>query len=141
MRRPSTTPVLLVLSLLSFALLLGCESFEQTSLARMLPFGNKTNLSPQETEQRQKFMNERDPDAFHWLLSHRIHNEMTAQQVAHVFGEAGERREDDREYKTNGGFYQTTDVGYQWGPDRKGHTVVLFFRDGKLINFDPAEFR
>ena len=141
MRRPSTSSMLLALSLLSFALLVGCGSIEQTSLARMLPFGNKTNVSPQETEQRQKFMNERDPDAFRWLLSHRIHTEMTPEQVAHVLGESGERRFDDREYKTNGGFYQTTDVGYQWGPDRKGHTVVLFFRDGKLINYDPAEFR
>ena len=141
MRRPSTSSMLLALSLLSFALLVGCGSIEQTSLARMLPFGNKTNVSPQETEQRQKFMNERDPDAFRWLLSHRIHTEMTPEQVAHVLGESGERRFDDREYKTNGGFYQMTDVGYQWGPDRKGHTVVLFFRDGKLINYDPAEFR
>ena len=141
MRRPSTTSALLSLSLLTIAVLSGCESFEQTSLSRMLPFGKKTNLAPQEAEQRQKFMNERDPDAFRWLLSRRIHNEMSAEQVAHVLGESGERRLDDREYKTNGGFYQTTDVGYQWGPDRTGHTVVLFFRDGKLINFDPAEFR
>ena len=141
MRRPFTTPVLLSLSLFMIALPSGCESLEQTSLARMLPFGKKNNVSPQETEQRQKYMNERDPDAFRWLLTHRIHNEMTVEQVAHVFGESGERRFDDREYKTNGGFYQTTDVGYQWGPDRTGHTVVLFFRDGKLINFDPAEFR
>ena len=141
MRRPSTTPVLLTLSLLMIALLSGCGSIEQSSLSRMLPFGNKTNLAPQEAEQRQKFLNDRDPDAFRWLLSQRVHNEMSAEQVAHVLGESGERRPDDREYKTNGGFYQTTDVGYQWGPDRTGHTVVLFFRDGKLINFDPTEFR
>ena len=141
MRRPPTMPALLFMSLLTIALLSGCESFEQSSLSRMLPFGKKTNLAPQEVEQRQKFMNERDPEAFRWLLSQRIHNEMSAEQVAHVLGESGERRLNDREYKTNGGFYQTTDVGYQWGPDRTGHTVVLFFRDGKLINFDPAEFR
>lgn len=141
MRRPSTTPVLLALSLFASVVLSGCETIEQSSLARMLPFGRKINLSPQETEQRQKFLNERDPDAFRWLLTHRIHNEMSVEQVAHVLGESGERRFDDREYKTNGGYYQTTDVGYQWGPDRKGHTVVLFFRDGKLINFDPAELQ
>ncbi len=139
MRRPLATPVLLALNLIAVVGLAGCESIEQSSLARMLPFGRKTNHSPQEIEQRQKYQSERDPDAFRWLLTHRIHNEMTAEQVAHVFGEAGERRFDDREYKTNGGFYQTTDVGYQWGPDRQGHTVVFFFRDGKLINFDPAE--
>ncbi|MBC8114644.1 MAG: hypothetical protein H7062_09725 [Candidatus Saccharimonas sp.] len=141
MRKPSTSPALLAMSLFLSASLLGCETIESTSLGRMLPFGKKTNLSPQETEQRQKFMNERDPDAFRWLLTHRIHNEMTVEQVAHVLGESGERRFDDREYKTNGGFYHMTDVGYQWGPDRKGHTVVLYFRDGKLINFDPAELQ
>ena len=141
MRSPSTTPVLQTLSLLVVALLSGCETLEQSSLGRMLPFGAKTNHSPQATEHRQKFLNERDPDAFRWLLSHRLHNEMSVQQVEHELGESGERRNDDREYKTNGGYYQTTDVGYQWGPDRQGHTVVLFFRDGKLINFDPDELQ
>ena len=141
MRSPSTAPVLLSLSLFTVALLSGCETIEQSSLGRMMPFGKKTNHSPQAAEQRQKFLNERDPDAFRWLLSHRIHTEMTVEQITHELGESGERRLDDREYKTNGGYYQTTDVGYQWGPDRKGHTVVLFFRDGKLINFDPTEFR
>ncbi len=141
MRRPFVTPVLLALSLITIVGLSGCESIEQTSLSRMLPFGRKVNASPQVIEQRRKFQSERDPDAFRWLLTHRIHNEMTVEQVAHVFGEAGERRLDDREYKTNGGFYQTTDAGYQWGPDRTGHTVVLYFRDGRLINFEPAELQ
>ena len=141
MRTPSTAPMLLSLSLVAVGLLSGCETIEQSSIGRMMPFGRKTNNSSQVTEQRQKFQSDRDPDAFHWLLSHCVHNEMSVQQVEHELGEAGERRFDDREYKTNGGFYQTTDVGYQWGPDRKGRTVVLFFRDGKLIHFDPSEFR
>ena len=141
MRSLPTTSVLLALSLIVSAAILGCETIESTSIGRMLPFGKKSNLAPQASEHRQKFMNERDPDSFRWLLTHGIHNEMTVEQVAHVFGESGERRLDDREYKTNGGYYHMTDVGYQWGPDRKGHTVVLYFRDSKLINFDPAEFQ
>ena len=139
MRRPLFSPLMWCLLILTA--LPGCGTIEQSSLGRMLPFGDKTNVAPQEAEQRQKFLTKRDPDAFLWLLAHRVHNEMTVQQVAHVLGEAGERRDDDRAYKTNGGFYQTTDVAYQWGPDSKGHTVVLFFRDGKLVHFDPAELR
>ena len=117
----------------------GCGSPERKSLADKLPFLKHQNDSPQEAEFRQKFVAERDPAAFKWLLAHRIHNEMSVAEVSSVLGESGERRFDDREYKTNGGNYHTTDVGYQWGPDRTGHTVVLFFRDGKLIHFDPAE--
>ena len=117
----------------------GCSAPDRKSFADKVPFLRHENLAPQESEQRQKFVSERDPAAFKWLLTHRISNEMTVAEVASVMGEAGERRPDDREYKTNGGNYHTTDVGYQWGPDRTGHTVVLFFRDGKLIHFDPAE--
>ena len=119
----------------------GCSAPERKNMADKVPFLRHENLAPQESEQRQKFVSERDPAAFKWLLTHRISNEMTVAEVSSVMGEAGERRLDDREYKTNGGNYHTTDVGYQWGPDRTGHTVVLFFRDGKLIHFDPHEIR
>ena len=145
MPSPFRTPILFkALLLFGFALFVvigspGCGSPERKSLADKLPFLKHQNDSPQEAEFRQKFVAERDPAAFKWLLTRRIHNEMSVAEVASVLGEAGERRFDDREYKTNGGNYHTTDVGYQWGPDRTGHTVVLFFRDGKLIHFDPAE--
>ena len=145
MPSPFRTPILFkALLLFGFALFVvigspGCGSPERKSLADKLPFLKHQNDSPQEAEFRQKFVAERDPAAFKWLLTHRIHNEMSVAEIASVMGEAGERRADDREYKTNGGNYHTTDVGYQWGPDRTGHTVVLFFRDGKLIHFDPAE--
>ena len=145
MPTPFRTPILFKkLPLLALSLFVtigsqGCSSPERKSLADKLPFRKHQNDSPLEAEFRQKFVAERDPAAFKWLLAHRIHNEMSVAEVASVLGEAGERRFDDREYKTNGGNYHTTDVGYQWGPDRTGHTVVLFFRDGKLIHFDPAE--
>ena len=119
----------------------GCEALQQSSLYRMTPFATKSDYTAVEAEHRQKFVQERDPEALRWLLSHRVHNEMSVEEVSQVLGESGERRHDDRDYKTNGGYYQLTDVAYQWGPDRRGRTVILFFRDGKLVNFDPAEFR
>lgn len=139
MRRPIVLLTVFSLSLWTMASLPGCGAPARAKLAEMFPIGNPPNLAPHEAEQRQKFQTERDPAAFRWLLVHRVHNEMTVEEVANVLGEAGERRFDDAEFKTNGGFYQTTDIGYQWGPDRSGHSVVLFFREGKLINFDPME--
>jgi hypothetical protein len=126
--------------LLTAIVVSGCTPLMRSRLSERLPTKTTTKTSPLEPEYRERFLTERDPEALRWLLSNRIHNEMTVTEVANVLGEKGERRFDDREYKTNGGFYQTTDVGYQWGPDKNGHSVVLFFRDGKLVHFDPAEF-
>jgi hypothetical protein len=126
---------------LSLSLVVGCGSTEQASLTGKLPFVGSRNEISDESVYRQKFVTERDPAALNWLLRQRIQNEMSVAEVASIFGEAGERRFDDRDYKTNGGNYQTTDVAYQWGPDRKGRTIVLFFREGKLIHFDPSEIR
>lgn len=131
----------LTLTLLAAIGVSGCGSPERKKLADKLPFLKHENDGPQAAEQRQKFVSDRDPAAFRWLLTHGVSNEMSVSEVANVLGEAGERRLDDREYKTNGGNYHTTDIAYQWGPDRTGHTVVLFFRDGKLVHFDPAEIR
>lgn len=120
--------------------IVGCSAPGRWKIFQMLPGAEPSYAGVDIAGIRQKFLTERDPEAFRWLLAHRIHNEMTHDEVANELGESGERRNDDREYKTNGGFYQTTDVGYQWGPDREGHSVVLFFRDGKLVHFNPNDF-
>jgi len=132
-------PTIFASSLLISGLILGCGLHERTPLLSMFPFGKSPNLESKEIESRQKFLVERDPESLRWLLTHRIHNEMSATEVAAILGESGERQFDDSTFKTNGGYYQTTDVGYQWGPDSNGRSIVLFFRDGKLIQFDPNE--
>lgn len=93
------------------------------------------------SERRTAYLIDRDPVAFRWLLATQLENGMSVTAVSEVLGEQGELYSDDRELKTNGGQYHQTDVAYRWGPDRRGRSVILFFRDGKLIHFDPNEFR
>lgn len=122
------------------ALLLGgCASWAELSPV-LLPTPERH--SPAEVEQQQRqFHIDSDPAAFNWLLAHQVENGMTVAMVNEALGSEGLREFDDADMKRNGGHYQQTDIGYKWGPDRNGRAVVLFFRDGKLVNFDPDEFR
>ena len=92
-------------------------------------------------EYRSQFQIEQDPKAMTALLAHLVENGMTVAAVNDALGESGERYHDDQELKKNAGQYQQTDIAFKWGPDSNGRSVILFFRDGKLINFDPADFR
>jgi hypothetical protein len=62
-------------------------------------------------------------------------------EVNRVIGNDGEWITHDYKYRTSGGHYHEGDRFYKWGPDRKGGTYVLGFREGHLINFDPRDFR
>uniref|UniRef100_A0A7C2P9U8 Outer membrane protein assembly factor BamE n=1 Tax=Schlesneria paludicola TaxID=360056 RepID=A0A7C2P9U8_9PLAN len=90
-------------------------------------------------EQRYAFLTARDPAALDWLLTHAVHSGQTVGEVEQVLGQTAEREHADRELKTSAGNYLETDVGYRWGPDANGRSIVLFFREGRLVNFDPSE--
>jgi hypothetical protein len=89
---------------------------------------------------RVKFVQDRDPEAFRWLLANTLQNGMTLAEVNQALGDKGERIYDDQKLKFNRGEYLQTDVAYKWGPTSDGHSVVLVFRDGRLIQFDPKSF-
>jgi hypothetical protein len=91
-------------------------------------------------EHQQQFLIDGDPEALDWLLKHSVESGMTVEEVNSALGDAGERIEHDGQYKNTGGLYQQSDKGYRWGPDRKGRSVTLFFREGRLVNFDPDDF-
>lgn len=90
---------------------------------------------------RERYLSDRDPEALEWLLGHVVQQGMTVGDVGEALGQHGEREFDDRSLKTGGHHYRATDVAYRWGPDSNGRTVYLFFRDDKLLNFDPDQFR
>ncbi len=119
-------------------LLTGCGT---AGLNGFLADLGRPKISATELQSRRaKFSQERDPAAFRWLLTHTLENGMSVQEVDHALGDSGERIYDDLKLKTqNEGFHQT-DVAYKWGPDSEGRSVVLFFREGRLIQYSPEKF-
>jgi hypothetical protein len=90
-------------------------------------------------EYREKFQVDRDAQAFTWLLRNRVRAGMSVMEVNEALGEAGEEFGHTDAIKKNTDGYQATDVGYRWGPDNNGRSVILFFREGHLVNYNPNE--
>jgi len=130
-----------VAGLLSLILLAGCGTLNGTGIASLDAITREKGQVRDEETQRRRFREERDPDAMRWLLANRIASGMTSAEVEQIFGETGEREFNDRWLKASNGLYHEEDVVYKWGPDRNGRTVYLAFREGRLVNFDPEEYR
>lgn len=128
-------------------LLLGglCAGCETPGWAQKLEkgFSSSEHRSPaaEEERYRRKYMATHDQDALFWLLRHRVSPGTSYKDVCRTLGEEGTRETRDNWLKTNGGNYQVGDDAYAFGPDSVGRTLYLFFRDDKLVNFDPGEFR
>lgn len=118
----------------------GCEGGPGGLFADWQPPGAASSLDQQHISYRERYQTERDPDALRWLLAHRIQQGMTVGDVNEALGQEGEREFDDLHLKTKGGSYRASDVAYRWGPDSRGRSVYLFFRDGRLVNFRPGEY-
>ncbi len=119
----------------------GCEMLHNAGVPGLKPY-IKVNPAEVKKEQacRDDFQLHRDHKALYWLLANRIQTGMQLHEVEQVLGEPGERETDLSRLKSDG-VYQTTDLVYKWGPDQTGHSVVLFFRDNHLVNFDRESFK
>lgn len=91
-----------------------------------------------EQSARDKYSMNHDHRALYWLLSHKIRNGMQLPEVEDVLGETGEQTSEFNLIKSD--LFQTTDLAFKWGPDNKGNCVVIFFRDGRVVNFDHKDF-
>ena len=119
----------------------GCEMLHNAGLPGMEPFlKSSAGELEEERSNREKFVQHRDHKALYWLLANRIENGMRLSDVEMALGEPGELETGMSQLKSDG-LYQTTDLVYQWGPDRTGHSAVLFFRDGHVVNFNPKDFK
>jgi hypothetical protein len=94
-----------------------------------------------EKKHRSEFQREGSPTAIRWLKGHRIKPGMKRQDVNAIVGTDGERVYEDSRYKSRGGFYRATDETYKWGPDNEGGSHLFVFRDDRLVNYDPKNFR
>lgn len=99
----------------------------------------KKKDEPTIDSERNRYQADRSPRAQRWLLAHGVQRQMTVAEINTVFGEDGERVYDDAWLK-KGSSYRSDDVVFRWGPDRRGRSVYLVFRNERLINFDPKEF-
>lgn len=122
----------------------GCDTLGMLGKAGVPGFESYLKPTPEaiafERNKREEFVLNRSHNALFWLLAHRIESGMRLSEVEQVLGEAGEDVS-DQSYQKSQQVHQQTDDAYKWGPDTEGKSVVLFFRDGKLANFNPKDYR
>ena len=102
-------------------------------------FGEKSGLRDEE-EHRRNFQSTRDPADLRWLLANRISSGMSVSEVGRIVGEEGRRVYDDNWIKKGGGYYQSGDEAWKWEQDRNGQSLILVFRESRLVNFDPSDY-
>jgi hypothetical protein len=131
--------------LLLAATISGCETpgwAERLDESFSMPNFKSSKASAADEEQhRKEYAASRERVALYWLLHHRIESGMGYHQVCQILGEDGVRESRDNWVKTGDGSYQVGDDVYAFGPDSEGQTLYLVFRDNKLVNFDPDEFK
>lgn len=129
----------------AFALLLtsiaGCSRFGEFKLPGIETAGERNAAFEEEQQHRHAYQSEGSTKAMRWLKANRIHSGMRLRTVNETFGEDGQRVWEDAKYKSRGGHYRAGDETYKWGPDRDGNAHVLVFRDDRLVDFDPKEYR
>ena len=119
----------------------GCEALQEAGVPGMEPFIDDTARREEEERHREKFLDQKDPQALKWLLENRIHSGMTVEDVNRIIGEPGEREFSDRWIKNDGdGRYRASDKVYRWGPDNEGRSIYLVFRENLLVNFDSQDY-
>ncbi len=120
--------------------LMGCESPSWTHTLNESFAAAKTNGPRTEEEYRRDYTENHSRKSLRWLLAHRVKPGMSYDDVRRVLGEDGTHEERDRWLKTKGINVRIDDDVYSFGPDNEGRSLYLFFREDRLINFDPADF-
>jgi hypothetical protein len=124
------------------AALAGCESPAWTKTLNE-SFGIREDSPNPRTEEehRTDYVKTHSSKSMRWLLYHCVRQGMSYKDVSHNLAEEGERVSNDPTLKTGGANIRIDDEVYKFGPDDQGHELYLFFRDDRLINFDPSEFK
>lgn len=120
--------------------MVGCESF-RTPIETFVTGRRPDNDKEVANEHREKFRSEGSADGIRWLLVNRVRQGMSVDDVAREIGLPGEQLFDVPWRDSGGTRFQVTDEIYQWGPDAEGHSYPLAFRDGLLVNYNPADYR
>jgi hypothetical protein len=118
--------------------LTGCESPSWTHTLNESFAASKDNGPRTVEEHRREYINTHSRKSMRWLLAHCVKPGMSYGDVCHALGQEGER-ESDRSLKTTGVNVRIDDDVYSF-EDNEGRALKLFFREDRLINFDPTEF-
>jgi hypothetical protein len=119
----------------------GCQALHNAGVPGLEQYVKvDTSRLEEEGLQREKFSLHHEHAALYWLLANCVENGMQLNEVEHALGEPGEHAMGMGQLKSDG-IYQVTDIPYQWGPDSKGYSVILFFRDGRLVNFNAKDYQ
>lgn len=120
---------------------IGCGAMHNAGVPGLEMYVKKDPAEVQhDQDQREKFMLNQDHKALFWLIGHRLENGLLLSEVEEILGVPGEFTS-DVDYGKSDGLHQVTDTAYKWGPDNCGQSVILFFRDGRLSNFNPKDYR
>lgn len=118
----------------------GCGTLSVPNLPDLNTYFESTSQFQDEETHRQAYQKSRDPDDLKWLLANRIHSGMSVREVGRTIGEKGRHLNDDNWVKKGGGYYQSGDKTWKWAQDRNGQSLILVFREGKLVNFDASAY-
>jgi hypothetical protein len=119
----------------------GCQLMYDLRIPGSEYYVSRTGDQARNAQWREKFRSDGDPDALRKLMANNLENGMPLKQVNDVMGQPGVREFEDERFRVNSVVYQSGDVAYRWGPDRNGRSVILFFREDRLVGFDASEFR
>lgn len=129
------------LTLVALAAVLGCQTLHNAGVPGLEDYVKPDPVQVEMARSnRDKFAIDRDHKALYWLLSKKVSNGMKLAEVEDVLGSPGEEASEFKGANSDG-IHQTTDSAFKWGPDSEGCSVVIWFRDGHVCNFNPKDYR
>lgn len=118
---------------------LGCESTGlNTSLLETLA-GRPVVSEKEMARRRAAYIEHHNREDLYWLLQNCVTTGMGVHEVAAVVGETPELEPHSQWLKQAD--FRVDDKVYKFGPDSQGQSVYLLFREGRLINHNPDEYR
>ncbi|WP_010587689.1 hypothetical protein [Schlesneria paludicola] len=127
------------LSISALLVCIGCETLHNAGVPGLDAYvkPDPARLEAQRVH-RERFSAERNHESLYWLVANNVQNTMSLREVEAAIGEPGEYTTETGRMRSEG--VQSTDNAFTWGPDNEGYSVILFFRDGHLTNFDPSDY-
>jgi len=118
---------------------LGCESTSLNSSFLETLAGRPVVSEKEAAQRRAAYIEHHNREDLYWLLQNCVTTGMGVHEVAGVVGETPELEPHSQWLKQAD--FRVDDKVYKFGPDSQGQSVYLLFREGRLINHNPDEYR